>query len=308
MKVKFLHVIVISEIKEVSGNDTLYKAKLCYKIDLLDTTWANGSTGYIDARSGEVLKTLRRYNDFSETGTFYTLYNTNPVTAGTDSHDNGFRLYDSSRGAVIHTWNLGNTPVANYQNSNEFFDGDNIWTTAEHFMDHDQMALDVHWALQEIYDYFYNNYSLSSFDNNNHEINAYVHAVLTGNWPRDNSAWDPASESLFFGDGQYYFNPVASLDAVSHEYAHAITYNFTNLHDTGGVERAMNEGLSDIWGAIIEHAIAPDKDCWKLGEEYIIVPDHDCVRNIETPESDTAFRIMADTYEDPVYNDASANA
>jgi len=115
--IQFLYGIVIAEIKEISANDIIYKAKLCYKIDLLDKTWDNGKTGYIDAQSGDdVLKTVRRYNDNSATGTFNTLYNST-VSAGTQFYNNSYNLCDSSRGAVIHTWDLNDTYFANYSSN-----------------------------------------------------------------------------------------------------------------------------------------------------------------------------------------------
>ena len=78
----FLHGIVIAEIEEVSENDTVYTARLCYKIDLMDSRADNGKTGYVDAQTGKVLKTAKRFSDYSATGTFLTLYSSTQ-TAGT---------------------------------------------------------------------------------------------------------------------------------------------------------------------------------------------------------------------------------
>lgn len=104
------------------------------------------------------------------------------------------------------------------------------------------------------------------------------------------------------------FHPVASLDAVAHEYGHAITYHFTGLYNSPSDEmNAMNEGLSDIWGAVIEHKVEPSKSCWKIGEDIINVTGYNCSRNIETPESTTAHEIMADTYNNSIYNGTNSN-
>ena len=60
LSVKFIYGIVIAEISELSKNDTTYKAKLCYKIDLLDKACDSGYSGYVDALTGVVLKKVKR--------------------------------------------------------------------------------------------------------------------------------------------------------------------------------------------------------------------------------------------------------
>lgn len=304
----FFHGIVITEIEEVSGNDTVNTARLCYKIDLLNIPTDNGETGYIDAQSGKVLKTSKTYNDHSATGSFYTLYS-DTKTAGTQFYNNIYNLCDSSRNAAIHTWDLNNTIYENYlSNRVEFTDNNNTWTEGEHSTNYDQMALDIHWALQKIYDYFFDNHEeFEGFDGDNHNIDAYAHCYLPngyGGYTKDNAgfAWFPNGyEAFFFGDGESIFNPVAALDAVSHEYGHAITHNFTGLEYDNNVMSAINEGFSDIWGAVIEHKVAPEKICWKIGEEIIKVSGDDCLRNIEDPESPSANTQIADTYGDDTY-------
>lgn len=306
----FFYGIVIAEIEKVSGNDTIYTAKLCYKIDLLNILSDNGETGYIDALSGKVLKTAKRYDENSATGTFYTLYS-DTKTAGTQFYNNNYNLCDSSRNVAIHTWDLNNTYYGNYLTTRvEFTDDNNIWTVGEHSADNDQVAQDIHWALQEIYDYFYDNFEeFEGFDDNNHDIDAYAHSVFEYS-NKDNAGhavFANGYEAFFFGDGQSYFKPLGALDVVSHEYAHAITFHFTGLEDDDDEMSAINEGFSDIWGSVIEHTVAPEKSCWKTGEEVINVSGDDCVRNIEDPESSTANIKMADTYDDDTYNDPEAN-
>ena len=92
------------------------------------------------------------------------------------------------------------------------------------------------------------------------------------------------------------------LDVVSHEYGHAITQHHTGLSTDYGIESSMKEGFSDIWGAVIGNEIAPDKDAWKIGEEVIDVSEYNCLRNIEDPESTSAYDRIADTYGDAIYS------
>ncbi len=300
----FLQEIIISEIGETSEKDTTYTPKLCYKIDFLNNLADNGETGYVDALTGEVLKTTIRDDSFSATGTFSTLYN-GTQTASTQYYNNTYNLCDSSRGAVIHTWDLNNTYYENYSsNKVEFTDGNNTWTEAEHSSNYDQMAQDIHWTMQEIYDYFYTAHNgLESYDGNNHPINAYVHCyIYTGvSYTKNNACYSQSFGGFFFGDGGSTVKRMAALDIVSHEYGHGITKSFTGLSNSYPEQRAMNEGFSDIWAAAIENAIAPNKSCWKMGEEVINVNGSDCIRNLEDPESSTAYGQIADTYNDDVY-------
>ncbi|MCD6597526.1 MAG: M4 family metallopeptidase, partial [Bacteroidales bacterium] len=314
--IEFLHGIVISEIEEVAGGDTTYGTKLCYKIDLIGNFADHGKTGYIDSQTGQVIKTRKRRFDYSATGTFSTLYS-NSRTAGTQNYNSTFNLCDSSRNAIIHTWDLNNSDETQFANAVEFTDGNNTWTEAEHSDNHDQMALDIHWALQEIYDYFDSSHGLESFDDDNHDIDAYAHCnfYIRDNWgnvidsTKDNAAYIQFAngyEALFFGDGESTFKPLAAFDAVTHEFGHAITNNFTGLDYGIEVQGAMHEGFSDIWGVVVENEVVPEKSHWKIGEE-VMDNGKDCLRNIQYPESSTVDTKIADTFENDIYNDGGSN-
>jgi len=314
----FLHGMVISEIEKISGSDTIYNARLCFKIDLLDSRVRNVQTGYVDAQTGEVVKMTKRFDNYSATGSFSTLYS-NTKSAGTQYYNNAFNLCDSSRGAAIHTWDLNNTYYAYYSSNRvEFTDSNTSWTAEEHSANNDRMALDIHWALQEIYDYFNEDpYEFQSFDGNNHNIDAYVHCyfpIYDANYNIVGYTKDNAYHSLigdyeafYFGDGESSFKPLGALDVVAHEYGHAITYNSTGLNNIYEVQKSMNEGFSDIWGAAIENAVTPLKDCWKMGEEVINVSGYDCLRDLENPGSSSAYMKIAETYADDLYNDGGSD-
>jgi Zn-dependent metalloprotease len=56
---------------------------------------------------------------------------------------------------------------------------------------------------------------------------------------------------------------------VAHEIGHAICENTAKLvylNESG----ALNEGLSDIWAAAVEHHTDPTKKTWTMGEEINI--------------------------------------
>ncbi len=306
---EFIHGLVVAEIETISGADTTYSTRLCYKVDLKNCPSDKGETGYIDAHTAEILKTQKNWFNSSATGTFATMYS-GSRNAGTQYYNGVFNLIDSSRNAIINTWDLNNNDWDNYADSAVVFtDNDNNWTANEHDDNDDQMALDIHWALQEIYDYFDNEHSLQSFDNNNHMIDAFVHCELpdgAGGTTRENAMFNvfaSGDQAFFFGDGESDFKPLGALDVVAHEFSHAITYNHTGWATLTTLRRALHEGFSDIWGAVIENEIASEKDHWKIGEEVIDVSGDDCLRNIQTPESSAAYQPIADCFGDSRYND-----
>ncbi|MEJ7677773.1 MAG: M4 family metallopeptidase [Segetibacter sp.] len=151
-----------------------------------------------------------------------------------------------------------------YSNARDFFDGDNSWGREHNNANMDNAALDAHWGAQVTYDYWKNVHRRNSYDDHGSKLKGYVHTNLIGlgNPDNDNAFWD--GERMIYGDGEYYFSPVTSLDVVAHEIGHAITDSTAGLvykEESG----ALNEGFSDIWAACIEHYKAPEKANWLIG-------------------------------------------
>jgi Zn-dependent metalloprotease len=134
-------------------------AVLVYKVFFETSSIPTSEIGFIDANTGDLIYTLPASICYSALGTFYTLYNNSTTkTARTEyvGGNTGYILYDTTRGNGIHTYKwTGNTP-------SEFNDANNIWTASE--LGNYQMALDVHWTLQQIYDVLKNEYGHYSFD------------------------------------------------------------------------------------------------------------------------------------------------
>lgn len=257
----------------------------------------NLNYGYVDALSGKILFEESSLTCISAIGTFNTRYN-GTQTATTNYDNDSFSLLDTSRGATIHTKNLNNgTP--DYNPSYEIIDNDNFWQRTE-FTDSTYMALDIHWALQKIYDRLFIDYGKNSYNNQGKSIDAYVNVLLpsSGNtYTSDNAAWNSYYQSLYFGSGGTTFSPLASLDVVAHEYGHGITNYMIGWSIN---ENYLNEGLSDIWAAILENKICPQYSPWTIGEQ--VTKTHYCLRNLAVPDSSNAKIQMASTYNSPLYN------
>lgn len=244
--------LIIKEISEKT--DTL--PALVYRVYLYADYPQNREIGFIDAHTGSLRMTEPAFIDFSAQGTFATRYSGSQQGI-THHYQGGYHLVDSTRNAVIHTWNLeGRTDISSRV---ELTDNDNNWTQAEHRFNNNDMGLDVQWALQGIYDRLYNTHNINSMDDdtdndgNGFAINA--HARYGDN--HDNAYWIPTERVLLFGEGGDDFRSLASVDVVAHEFGHGITHSQIGWNSTID-QRAFNEGMSDIWAVIMEHRVRPN--------------------------------------------------
>jgi Zn-dependent metalloprotease len=214
---------------------------------------------YVDATTGEIIGNESLICHVNTPGTAQTRYSNNRAITG-DSFAGGFRLRENRNGVDIETLNLRRSMTLS--DAVDFTDNDNNWTAIEHNnAGEDQVALDAHWGAETVLDYWRTVHGRNSLDGNGLRIRSYVHF---GN-NVDNAYWDGNEKVMKYGDG-LIFNPLTALDVCAHEFGHGVNQHEANLayqKESG----ALNESLSDIWGAVIENWAAPEKDHWLMGEE-----------------------------------------
>lgn len=282
-------------IKEITKeNDALVSVQLVYRVYLESDHPNNSEIGFVNAHTSEVVATEPRLTHLL--GTFATRYS-GTRQADTDPVIGGHRLFDNTRGANIHTRNMQNNTTI-IANAVELIDNDNNWTEAEHATNNNNMGLDVHWALQEIYDYLSNTHSINSYDDDNEPINAFVR-YGNNNDQRDNAFWDLTLNVLYFGQGVSLFNPLASMDVVGHEFGHGIT-DFQIGWPYSGDQAAFHEGMSDIWGVILEQRISPNST-WQIGEQ-VMANGKSFLRNLQNTNDNNAHSKIANTFGSSQYN------
>ena len=246
---------------------------------------------YVDARTGQVVLQDNIIKHAAATGTFATAYSGSRATANGTTTGGFFLREGATRGLGIETYNCrkGNS----YTAAVDFVDGDNNWTAAEYNnANFDNVAGDAHVGAQATYDYWKNVHGRNSYDNAGAKIKSYVHfddtpATAAG---YENAYWN--GSVMTYGDGASRFRPLTALDVCGHEIGHAVcerTANLTYANESG----AMNEGLSDIWGASIEaYAVAnlgftssgvKAKSTWLIGEE--IDKQQAALRSMSDPKS-----------------------
>ena len=194
-------------------------------------------------------------------------------------------LHDTTRGNGVRTYNLKKSSTIS--SAVDFKDTDNNWTAAEHNNStFDNAALDAHWGVEKTYDYFKDTFNRNSYDNNGALLKSYVHY---GN-AYENAGW--SGTEMIYGDGASTFRPLTSFDVTAHELGHAVceyTADLAYQRESG----ALNEGLSDIWGAVVEHKYAPEKQNFIIGEDITIAsPGH--LRSMSNPK--VALSPQPDTF------------
>ena len=273
--------LVIIRNYDPSDRQSYMKPVLAYKFNIYAKEPLSRDYVYVDAHTGKVvyidpiIKHVRGHehsmatstsvpkvtsvNQTKSTGNAETRYSgTRQIE--TEYYNGQYRLHDLTRGNGIFTYNMNQG--TNYSSATDFYDNDNSWTAAEyHNSAKDDAALDAHWGAEMVYDYWKNVHGRQSFDNNNGAIKSYVHYDVN----YDNAYWN--GSVMTYGDGSgTYFDALTSLDVCAHEIGHAVcsyTADLTYSNESG----ALNEALSDIWGACVEYYAAPDKQTWIMGED-----------------------------------------
>ncbi len=92
-----------------------------------------------------------------------------------------------------------------------------------------------------------------------------------------------------------------TLDVVAHEFGHGITDFQIGWGGTFD-QNAFNEGMSDIWGAILEQRIQSD-NIWKIGEQVTKNKPH--LRNIQFTNDANSLTKIADTFGSTQYNNTA---
>jgi bacillolysin len=243
---------------------------LAYKYDVYTTEPLAREEIYVDAHSGQILYSnpiIKHVHEKKNTPTtstaakvtemdasvIGTANNTKysgsrPIETTFDTASNKFILKDDTRGGGVQTFNSARTTT--YPTTN-FTDLDNNWTTAEfNNANKDIGALDAHWGAEMTYDFWKNIFNRDSYDGNGTKLKNYVHYRSNANASLVNAFWNGAVMS--YGDGNNSVSILTSIDVCGHEIGHGVCSSTANLayQNQSG---AINEGLSDIWGACIEH-------------------------------------------------------
>jgi Zn-dependent metalloprotease len=243
---------------------------LAYKFDIYASNPISRDYVYIDANNGEVILTDPIIKHIQGIGS--TRYSGQRAIE-TQQSDSQYKLRDYSRGSGIETYNMNRG--TDYNSATDFIDNDNNWNEYNN-ANKDNAALDAHWGAEKTYDYFLTKHNRNSYDGNGAKIKSYVHFSLN----YENAGW--TGDRMIYGDGGTTFTPLTSIDVIGHEIGHGVCQTTAGLiysKESG----AINEGLSDIWGAMVEYFAEPTKQTYLIGEEIKI--GGGALRSMSNPKS-----------------------
>lgn len=122
-------------------------------------------------------------------------------------------------------------------------------------------AVDAHFFAAVVYDFFKDRFQRRGIDGKDAPIRSTVHYGLR----YDNAFWE--GRQMAYGDGDLFGPFAGALDVVAHELTHGITQSESDL-EYAFQSGAINESISDIFGAMVEHSITEkETDNWLIGEK-----------------------------------------
>ena len=234
---------------------------------------------FIDAHSG---KRLWSYDNL-QTATGTSLYS-GSVTINTYYSSGGATYYMEDISRKVGTFDNRNTTSSTYR----FSDANNIWDSTSQ-----RAGVDAHYGAAKVYDYFYNTHGRRGIDGNGGPgyytsadgvtklISSKVHYGTNYN----NAFWNGSYMTYGDGDGTQ-FRPLVTLDICGHEMQHGITERTANL-TYSGESGALNESISDVFGAMVErYTKGQSSNTWKIGEDaYTPATSGDALRYMDNPHS-----------------------
>lgn len=267
--------------------------KLAYKFEIYTMEPESNTHVYVDANTGTILLEIPRM--YSITGRAETRF------SGVQSIETTYLLgkyylRDDTRcdgQTMIKTFDLQHASSPPLW-SKRITDNDNNWTAIEYYATREDAALDAHWGAEMTIDYFYDKFGRESIDDRNKTVKNYVH----WNQNYNNAAW--SEYVIKYGDGNSECQPFVGLDIVAHEIGHAVTHYSAGLvykNESG----AINEGISDIWGACVTRHTDPTKNIWSIGEDCY--SGFFAIRQMDNPNN----YLHPDTYNGDYWQDYHTN-
>jgi Zn-dependent metalloprotease len=252
---------ILRWVEDFSAGKGDRKMHLAYAFDIYADVPRSRQAVFVDAADGHILHVNSLIKHTAAVG--HSLYS-KAVPMQTANLGPNYVLFDSTRGNGVYTVNMNNG--TDYSLATDIINTTTNWPA----LTTDSTAMDAQWGGEMVYDYWRTEQGRLSWDNMDGELVQYVHYDVNF----DNAFWDGAEMS--YGDGSGCggggFTSLTSLDVTGHEIGHGVCQATANLiyeSESG----AINEGLSDCWGATIENWANPHevdavaKQSFKMGEE-----------------------------------------
>ncbi|MGN6617706.1 MAG: M4 family metallopeptidase [Ilyomonas sp.] len=243
---------------------------LAFKVDIYTKKPLSHADYYIDAATGKLLGKNDKIQTADAVGTANTEYSGSQTIHSTKGTTN-YTLRDETRGSGIITLHGdSNSGTLDYTSSNKNW---NLTGANQH-------AMDVHYGVEQTYDFYKAKFNRNSLDNNGYGLINYVNVNIT-----DNAFWD--GTSMNFGTRSTNGKGVTGIDVTGHELTHGVT-QFTCGLQYSYESGAMNESLSDIMGKSVQFYAKPGDINWQMSNDMGWI-----IRNMANPNAEG----QPDTYQ-----------
>ena len=224
---------------------------------------------FVNAETGNVIDSFNALAHGAATGTGVGV-NGQIRNLNLDYTGSKYNLTDLTKGATINTYNMNNSSYTFMLPGTLVSDTDNNFNSAVQ-----GAAVDAHYNIGVVYDYYKNNFNRNSYDNAGATIKSSVHFDTNYN----NAYWNGTQMVYGDGDGTVFKALSGALDVVAHEFTHAVTEKSANL-EYRSQSGALNESMSDIFGYLAEG----DATDWQMGEDcYTPNTPGDALRDLQDP-------------------------
>jgi len=230
---------------------------------------------FIDAHTGTV---VWQYENL-QTGSGTSLYS---GTMAINTYQSGTTYYMEDIPRKLGTFDNRNSTSSTYR----FTDTDDVWNSTSQ-----KAGVDAHYGAEMVMDYYKNVHGRNGIDGNGGPgyytsidgVTPLITSIVHYGNNYANAFWNGSYMTYGDGDGST-FTPLVSLDIVGHEMTHGVTERTANL-TYSGESGALNESMSDVFGAMIERAAQGESsDTWKIGEDcYTPSTAGDALRYMDDP-------------------------
>ncbi|WP_338848324.1 M4 family metallopeptidase [Massilia sp. W12] len=235
---------------------------------------------FIDAHSGA---TLWKYDNLQTASVAVSGVSNYEGTLSLTGFQSGSTYYLEDVGRKLGTFNYNNTTSSLSRVSSSSAD----FNSTVH-----KAAVDAHYGAVKTYDYFKNVHGRNGIDGNGGPgstmsidgVTSLIGSRVHYSTRYNNAFWNGSYMTYGDGDGTT-FGPLTSLDIAGHEMTHGITERTAGLVYSGE-SGALNESMSDVFGALVErYAKGESAATWKIGEQ-VYTPANgtgDALRYMDNP-------------------------
>lgn len=193
-------------------------------------------------------------------------------------------FYDPETGEKDLIGSIASAPCPNVINK-DLVDGFSFYIN--NFFEGYQPAIDIHWGMGKVRDYYLSTFNHDSFDGKGTEVYCLVNPMNKFSISQNASAL-PLPEGypglMLFGLGGTLMYPVVDLVVMGHEFTHLVAQNLASPQPDSldCYACALNESFADIMGLAIMRQTTGREE-WGIGER--VMRSGNAFRRLDVPEA-----------------------